>query len=130
MATSKVTEKEKESLRWDDIEILLECIKEFKSEKEYEGIDWESVKDKYDNIRQRFIKNRNSDLTDNEKYTREKITTKIKATRQNYRKAIDSGRKSGGGRVVATFYDLCPSIRTQGRRHFRNFSTMRWYGLL
>ena len=27
-----------------------------------------------------------------------------------YRKALDSGRQSGAGRVVATFYDLCSQI--------------------
>ena len=27
-----------------------------------------------------------------------------------YRKALDSGRQSGDGRVVATFYDLCSQI--------------------
>ena len=27
-----------------------------------------------------------------------------------YTKALDSGRQSGGGRVVATFYDLCSQI--------------------
>ena len=65
--------------------------------------------DKYDSIHQMFAKSRDVQ-TDNERYTREKATTKIKAIRQNYRKAIDSGRKSGGGRVAATFYEICQDI--------------------
>ena len=42
---TKNAEKEKESLRWDDndIDLLLESIKEFKSQKEYDGVDWESI---------------------------------------------------------------------------------------
>ena len=51
---------EKETVRWSDdlIEKLLESVKEFKAQEEYEGVDWESVKDKYENIRSLFIKNR------------------------------------------------------------------------
>ena len=51
---------EKETVRWSDdlIEKLLESVKEFKAQKEYEGEDWESVKDKYENIRSLFIKKR------------------------------------------------------------------------
>ena len=43
-------------------------------------------------------------------FTREKIATKIKQIRAKYRKALDAGQKSGGGRIVATFYDLCSEI--------------------
>ena len=38
------------------------------------------------------------------------LETRIKAVRGNYRKAVDTGRQSGGGRVVATFYELCQEI--------------------
>ena len=72
-------------------------------------MDWESVKDKYENIRSLFIKNRR-DENDNETFTRDKISSKIKAVRGNYRKAVDTGRQRGGGRVVATFYELCQEI--------------------
>ena len=46
----------------------------------------------------------------NAEFTRNKLATKVKQLRQNYRKAIDSGRKSGGGRIVATFFDLWGNI--------------------
>ena len=100
-----------ESIRWTDVDIenLLECVKEFKAQKEYEGVDWESVKDKYEIIRSLFLKNRGGEGSD-DKYTRDKISSKVKAIRGNYREAVDSGRQSGGGRVVATFYDLCNEI--------------------
>ena len=29
---------------------------------------------------------------------------------KGYRKASDVGRQSGGGRIIATFYDLCSEI--------------------
>ena len=102
---------EKATVRWSDdlIEKLLESVKEFKAQKEYEGVDWGSVKDKYENIRSLFIKKRR-DENDNETFTRDKISSKIKAVRGNYRKAVDASRQSGGGRVVATFYELCQEI--------------------
>ena len=36
---------------------------------------------------------------------KERINVKIKIMRKQYRVALDSGRRSGGGRVVAQFYD-------------------------
>ena len=41
---------------------------------------------------------------------REKIAAKIKQMRVSYRKALDYCKQSGGGRVVATFFDLCNQI--------------------
>ena len=43
-------------------------------------------------------------------FTRERIASKIKDIRKKYKKAVDSGKKSGGGRTVATFYDVCNEI--------------------
>ncbi len=42
--------------------------------------------------------------------TKERVVAKIKALRLKYRKALDSGRKTGGGTVVAQFYDICSKI--------------------
>ena len=39
-------------------------------------------------------------------FSRERVAAKLKVLRKNYKKAVDQGRKSGGGRVVMTFYDL------------------------
>ncbi len=38
------------------------------------------------------------------------MISKVKALRTKFRVALDSGRRSGGGRVVAQFYDLCSNI--------------------
>ena len=40
--------------------------------------------------------------------TKERITAK--SIRTGFKKAADAGRKSGGGRVVFMFYDLCENI--------------------
>ena len=49
-------------------------------------------------------------LHDQSLFTQERISFEIKQIRMKYRKALDSGRQNGGGRVVATFYDLCSHI--------------------
>ena len=74
------------------------------------------MKEKYEKILQLFIQSI-PDANYNDKYphkkeifTRERIAFKIKCIRVKYRKALDTGRQSGGGRVVATFYDLCSEI--------------------
>ena len=43
-------------------------------------------------------------------FTRERIASKIKDIRKKYKKSVDCGRRSGGGRTVATFYDVCNEI--------------------
>ena len=42
--------------------------------------------------------------------TKERITAKLKSIRTGFKKAADAGRKSGGGRVVFMFYDLCENL--------------------
>ena len=46
----------------------------------------------------------------NNEFTKARVVAKIKGIRLKYRRAVDSGRRSGGGRVVATFYEACESI--------------------
>lgn len=38
------------------------------------------------------------------------VTTKLKSIRIRYRQAVDCGRKSGHGRVVLLFFELCESV--------------------
>ena len=101
-----------------EIELLLESIKSFKADTENEGIDWESVKTKYEKITVIFHENypTNDDI---ENFPRAKeidtlnkarITSKIKNIRSSYKKAVDAGRRSGGGRLVLTYYELCNDI--------------------
>ena len=113
----KGNDEQSTNLIWtdDEVQILLETIRDFKSKKSYEGIDWESVKEKYDLVLSLFLEGipeeRNTDFPhDKTVFTKDRITSKVKNIRRKYRQAIDSGRQSGGGRVVATFYDICSEI--------------------
>ena len=80
------------------------------------SIDWESVKSKYKDIHGLFIASWPSDGTDDnfphkkEELTQAVVTSKLKAIRIKFRQAVDSGRRSGHGRVVMIYYELCESI--------------------
>ena len=41
---------------------------------------------------------------DNPKFTKERIAWKLKYTKRKYRRAVDLGRKSGGGKFVMSFF--------------------------
>ena len=43
-------------------------------------------------------------------FIKERISTKLNRLKTNFRKAVDSGRKSGGGRTVLGLYDECYAI--------------------
>lgn len=100
-----------ESVKWDvdDVKLLFSCLKEFKTTRESEGIDWETIKTKYEAIRIIFQREK-GDCEDMTKYTRDRIATKVKALRANYRKAVESGVKNSAGRTAAIFFDLCKEI--------------------
>ena len=94
------------------MQLLLETLINIKSKKSYEGIDWESIKEKYEIIRKEFLaafpSEANKEFShDKSLVTPERISSKIKQIRVKCRKVLNSGRQSGGGRVVATFYNLC-----------------------
>ena len=42
--------------------------------------------------------------------SQEIITGKLKAVRLKYREAVDNGRRSGHGRVVLLFFEVCAQI--------------------
>ena len=42
--------------------------------------------------------------------TKKVLTAKLKAVRGKYQEAVDSGRRSGHGRVVLLYYELCERI--------------------
>ena len=116
--------KSAETFSWTDpeIELLLEAVKVFASNCMFNGTDWESVKSKYDKIREILVERypkikegerSNPDYPNSkslERITKDRIAAKLKAVRKNFKKAVDSGKRSGGGRVVMTYYDLCHDI--------------------
>ena len=95
----KGNDEQSTNLIWtdDEVQILLETIRDFKSKKSYEGIDWESVKEKYDLVLSLFLEGipeeRNTDFPhDKTAFTKDRITSKVKNIRRKYRQAIDSVR--------------------------------------
>ena len=116
--------KDKEDFKWtdDESELLLSVTHDYKVKKISENVDLESVKTKYDDILvlMRYelpetIQEARENWTKDYPHTREQVTRKIltselKAIRIKYREAVDSGRRSGHGRVVLLFYELCEKI--------------------
>ena len=106
----------------DEAELLLNITLEYKMEKSAECIDWESVRSKYTDIRDRIAAHltriEGGETTEYGKeyphrpdeVTKAIVTSKLKGIRSKYRQAVDSGRRSGHGRVVMIFYELCKEI--------------------
>ena len=93
---------------------LLNVTHEYKVAKAAESIDWESVKSKYKDIYASFLAALPDDIYGNFPHKKEEIklhvTSKLKSVRLEFRQAVDSGRKSGHGRVVMIYYELCEKI--------------------
>ena len=107
-----------ENLSWrdDEVELVLVVVRAYFSQKDYKGLEWESVKSKYKAIRKDFVtlhyeQQDGHELPHNlSLLIKERIASKIKDIRGKYKKAVDSGKKSGCGRTVATFYVVCNEI--------------------
>ena len=112
----KICVDDSKNMVWtdDEVKLLLETAISFKSKKSYKGIDWESVKEKYELIKNDFLEAFPSEnkpgFNGKLLFTREKIAAKIKQMHVNYRKALDSGKQSGCSQVVVSFFDLCNQI--------------------
>ena len=73
----------------------------------FNGTDWESVKSKYDKIREILVERypkikegeqSNPDYPNSkslERITKDRIAARLKAVRKNFKKAVDSGNKAG-----------------------------------
>ena len=86
-----------------------------------ENVDWESIRSKYQDIlvrmkdqmpfNQEEAKQLGKDYPHKKKdIEKQTVTTKLKAIRMKYRQAIDSGRRSGHGRVVLLYFEVCEKI--------------------
>ena len=88
----------------------------YKSEKDFSGIDWNSLKNKYDGIRVKLVaaypvgSDKHKSPHSLEELKKERIVSRIKYVKQKYRSAVDSGKVSGNGRIVSLFFDLCSDI--------------------
>ena len=102
----------------DEVKLLLNVTIDYKTKKVAVRVDWESVNSKYSDILQAFL----AALPDNdegntknfphkkEDISKQIVTAKLKAIRVKFRQAVDSGRRSGHGRVVLLYFELCKQV--------------------
>lgn len=124
-ANKKTAEKENskgECFVWsdDEVELLLKVTMEFKTSNLVANVDWESCASKYRDILKLLVdqypnpenaKALGKDFPHKQGHiTQSILTSKLKNIRRKYRQAVDSGRKSGHGRVVLLYFDLCEEI--------------------
>ncbi|ROI80765.1 hypothetical protein DPX16_0097 [Anabarilius grahami] len=111
-----MSRKGTEFFKWTDseVELLLRVTQEYKVAKASENVDWETCQNKYGEILDRFKEQYPADDVDyphsKDEVTKLTLTTKLKAIRLKYRHAVDSGRRSGHGRVVLLYCELCEQI--------------------
>ena len=117
--TTKTTAERKEFVWSDDeVQLLLETVANYKAAKEEECVDWESVKTKYKDILVLYVDALPEDNTNScksfphkkEDIKLQSLTSKLKAIRVRFRQAVDSGRRSGHGRVAMIYYELCEQV--------------------
>ncbi|XP_034002567.1 uncharacterized protein LOC117495429 [Trematomus bernacchii] len=109
----------KEVFSWtdDEVELLLRVTLEYKTTKLQENVDWESSKMKYSDIEELFQAQYPA-RTDTEKdfphgvgaITKSQLAAKLKQIRMKYRLAVGTKRRSGQGRVVLVFFELCEEV--------------------
>ena len=86
----------------DEIQLLLEGCIEYKAEREYCGIDWESLRNKYEQVQEKLIqqcpKNSTDDFPNSENaektLTVKRIGGKVETIRTNFKKAVDTNNRS------------------------------------
>jgi hypothetical protein len=109
--------KKVEIFVWSDqeCEMLLRLTLEYKVTKLQQNVDWESCQSKYADLlkamQDQYPKEAPEDFPhDAMAITKTQLTSKLKNIRSKYRGAVDTGRRSGQGRVVMLFYELCQEI--------------------
>ena len=130
MATSKKTRQNaketsvQNAFFWtdDEVELLLTVTNEYKVSKTYESVNWELVQGKYADILEQFKQHIPSTEDNSESLASGKdfphkagditksILSTLKSIRTKFRQSVDSGKRSGHGRVVWIHYELCESI--------------------
>lgn len=104
----------------DEAELLLNVTYEYEVKHSANSIDWEKVKSKYADILQLYLEQLptpeeattlEKDFPHKpEKMTQKRLTDKLKAIRNKYSQAVDAKKKSGFGRVVMLFFELCEKV--------------------
>jgi hypothetical protein len=119
-ACSSNQQKDKETFTWsdDECQLLLSVTHEYKVKNLASGNDWEKVKNKYVDILKLYCQEMPEEPAEMgkdfphkpEEITLKRLNDKLKAIRNKYRQAIDAKKRSGFGRVVMLFFELCEKI--------------------
>ena len=102
--------------QWTEAEtrLLLQATLDFKASEALAGAEWEANRKKYAAICAALLADYPEDDAQNfphrDKISTKSVAAKLKAVRAKYRDAVNSGKKSGHGRVVYLFYELCSDI--------------------
>ena len=111
-----------EYLNWtaDEVLLLLNIAIEYKTHNMSQGKDWESMQSNYVDIAERmkqYLRHCGEADSIGKDYphspddlSKEKVSSKLKAVRTKYRNAVDSGRKSGHGRVISLYFEECAQL--------------------
>ena len=115
--------KQQDCFQWSDNEVKLlpTLTYEYKVKHSGKCTNWEKVKTKYVDILALFreqLPSGTEEASQLEKdyphhpdqRTLKCLTSKLKAIRLKYRQAIDSGKKSGHGRMIMCYFNLCNKI--------------------
>ena len=101
----------------DEFQLLLQACFDLKVESDYEGVNWESTRTKYEHIKWKFCQQypevedeKFPHTNDLDSIMRERVSAKLKSIKTHFKKAVDTGKRSGGGRIICTFYELCERI--------------------
>ena len=92
-------EANKDIFSWsdDEIQLLLTAVLDFKSQCEFEGMDWESKRFKYEQIFELMMKQYPMTVSENyqnkKSLNKDRITAKLKSIRTGFKKAADAGKK-------------------------------------
>ena len=119
MGKNSMAKSVSKSFTWRDGEnaLLMKVIIDYKAQKMSNRQDWDSIRMTYSDLVELFIvsyaseEGRNQDFPRFETrkdFTKEKLSKKT--LKNNFRKAVDSGRRSGGGKVVFSLYDDCYDV--------------------
>ena len=106
MAASKLKSNKENnadlSFKWsgDDIQVLLEVVRDFRASQEMGNLDWTKNRAKYDHITIKMEEAYPTSFEGRKNITRDRIASKLRKVQAAYKKAVDLKGKSGAGRVV------------------------------
>ena len=120
---SSAEDGDEQQFKWtdDEIQLLLEVVKNYKATQTQQKLNWVKIQRRYEQIAAQFNEEypeQPSDLYPHkrEEITTDRVTAKLKKLQTAYKKAEDSKRKSGGGRVVITFIAFVVRSGVEGLR--------------